>query len=331
MVVQDTRHSRGSDRGRWSEEGGGQDGRLSRGLGWLSIGIGLAEVAAPDRVARMIGVPDDDTNRRTLRAFGLREIANGVGILARPGEAGWMWGRVGGDVMDLAFLAGNLRSEEARPTRIAAAAAAVAGIAALDVLCSQRLGQPADGAVHLPWRRDIHVRQSVTINRPAAEIHAFWRDFRNLPRFMNHLERVEPLDGDGRRSRWTAKAPAGGTVSWDAEITDERPGERIAWRSLEGADVDNRGEVRFDAAPGGRGTVLRVEMLYSPPGGAVVSLAARLFGEEPQTQMREDLRRLKQVLETGEVTVAEGSLALTHPAQPLPAGDGVRRAEGGRP
>lgn len=265
---------------------------------------------------------DDDGNRRTLRAFGLREIANGVAILAQPRQSGWLWTRVGGDLLDLAFLGNNLRDDHARPQRLAAAAAAVAGVTALDVLCGQRLAQDhdddreqhRDGRAGAPWSRDIHVRQSVAINRPADEIFAFWRDFSNLPRFMNHLERVEVTDS--RRSHWVAQAPAGSVVEWDAEVTDERPNDSIAWHSQEGADVENSGEVRFERAPGGRGTLVRVEMRYRPPGGMVGAMVAKLFREEPRQQVRDDLRRLKQVLETGEVTVAEGSLRLTQPAQP---------------
>lgn len=317
MAIQEARHARDSRRGR--QPGDGEE-RLSRALGWFSIGLGLAEIAAPDAVARLVGIPDDDANRKMLRAFGLREIANGAGILAQPRESGWMWARVGGDLMDLAFLGNNARYRGAQPGRIAAAAAAVAGVAALDVLAGQRLGQGESGGGRRrsSWTGDIHVRQTVAINRPPEGIYAFWRDFRNLPQFMSHLEHVEVLDE--RRSHWVAKAPAGRTVVWDAEVTEDRPNELLAWRSLEGADVDNSGEVRFERAPGGRGTVLRVEMRYSPPGGVIGAMVAKLFGEEPQMQVRDDLRRLKQVMETGAVTVAEGSMALSHPAQPWPAG-----------
>ncbi|MCW2237566.1 SRPBCC family protein [Azospirillum canadense] len=326
MATQEARHARGPDRRQqprsWDDgghRGNGQAGdeRLSRALGWFSIGLGLAELTAPNAVARLIGIPEDDSNRRMLRAFGMRELANGVGILAQPRESGWMWARVGGDLMDLAFLGNNLRSDEAQPNRIAAAAAAVAGVTALDVLCGQRMGQDGGeaqgtGANRL-WSRHIDVRQTVAINRKPEEIYSFWRDFRNLPQFMSHLERVDVQDD--RRSHWVAKAPAGRTVEWDAEVTEDQPNQRLCWRSLERADVDNSGEVRFERAPGDRGTILRVEMRYTPPGGIFGAIGAKLFGEEPQMQVRDDLRRLKQVLETGEVTVAEGSMAITHPAQ----------------
>jgi len=323
MAVQEARHARGGGRGRQPSDG---DETLARALGWFSIGLGVAEIAAPNAVARLIGIPDDDANRKMLRAFGLREVANGVGILAQPRESGWMWARVGGDLMDLAFLGNNARHHGAQPSRIAAAAAAVAGVAALDVLAGQRLGQGEGSGMsmggagrRMPWSGEIHVRQTVAINRPPEAIYSFWRDFRNLPQFMSHLEHVEVMDE--RRSHWVAKAPAGRTVVWDAEVTEDRPNELLAWRSLEGADVDNSGEVRFERAPGNRGTILRVEMRYRPPGGVVGAMVAKLFGEEPQMQVRDDLRRLKQVMETGSVTVAEGSMALSHPAQPWPSDD----------
>ncbi len=115
--------------------------RLSVALGWFSIGLGLAEVMAPDAMARLVGIPDTEANRRMLRAFGAREIASGVGILSRPRGAHWLWSRVGGDFLDLAYLARNLGAQGARPERIAAATAAVAGVTALDVVCGQRLSR----------------------------------------------------------------------------------------------------------------------------------------------------------------------------------------------
>ena len=159
------------------------------------------------------------------------------------------------------------------------------------------------------------VRKSVTVNRPAEEVYAFWRNFENLPRFMQHLESVQ-VSGDGR-SHWRAKAPAGKTVEWDAEITEDRPNELIAWRTVEGADVPNAGVVRFVAAPGGRGTEIHVDLQYDPPAGKIGALFAKLFGEEPSQQVNGDLRRLKQVLEIGEVTQSDATLASgTRPAHP---------------
>jgi uncharacterized membrane protein len=172
----------------------------------------------------------------------------------------------------------------------------------------------------------MNVRKSITIERPAEQLFRFWRSFENLPRFMIHLEAVRP-DADGR-SHWIAKAPVGTTVEWDAEIIEERPNEMIAWRSVANAEVPNRGVVRFEPATGGRGTVVRVEMDYDPPGGAIGSLFAKLLGEEPDVQLRDDLRRFKQVMETGEIVRSDSTLegagaSYSHPTRP-PAPDEMR-------
>ena len=141
----------------------------------------------------------------------------------------------------------------------------------------------------------IKVEKSVTINKSPAELYSYWRRFENLPRFMNHLESVTTT---GNRSHWVAKAPAGTSVEWDAEIYNEKENELIAWRSLEGSQVDNAGSVHFEPATGGRGTILRVSLKYDPPGGALGAAVARLFGENPDQQIEEDLERFKQVMET---------------------------------
>lgn len=150
----------------------------------------------------------------------------------------------------------------------------------------------------------IRVELSVTINRSPEELYTFWRDFQNLPRFMRHLISVQ-ISGD-KRSHWVAKAPAGRTVEWDAEIINDKPNELIAWRSLEGAEVDNAGSVRFEKATGGRGTFVRVTLQYDPPGGTLGSMVAKLFGEEPKGQIQEDLGRFKQLMETGEIATTVG-------------------------
>ncbi len=276
--------------------------RLARGLGWFSIGLGVAEVVAPRGLTKLIGVRGDHSG--LVRLLGMREIASGIGILAQRRPAASLWSRVGGDAMDLALLGTAFTLPKSNRGRLAAATAAVAGVTALDVLCSQQLSRghsarTSDGA--------IRVAQAVTINRSPEELYRFWRDFQNLPRFMNHLESVQAT-GD-QRSHWVAKAPAGTTVEWDAEITEDKPNEVIAWRSLEGADVDNVGSVRFERAPGGRGTVVKVEMRYNPPAGRLGAGVARLFGEDPEWQVKDDLRRFKQVMETGEIITTEGQSA----------------------
>ena len=298
--------------------------RLANALGWFSIGLGLAQLAAPRGMARLVGASDDAGSRTVMRALGLREITTGVGILTRPRPAGWVWTRVAGDVMDLALLGSLLKPDNTQRNRTAAATAAVLGVTALDVLCGQQLSRgPGSAAVSAPKERAIRVTKAITINRSPEEVYQFWHDFQNLPRFMEHLESVHVIDE--KRSHWVAKAPAGTKVEWDAETIDDRPNELIAWRSLPGADVDNSGSVRFRPAPGGRGTEVRVEMQYEPPGGVIGSTIAKLFGEEPGQQVQEDLRRFKQVMETGEIVHSEASIHRgPHPAQP-PADTTSRR------
>lgn len=144
------------------------------------------------------------------------------------------------------------------------------------------------------------VHRSVTVNRPRSEVYAFWRNFENLPRFMKHLQEVTVSDG-GRRSHWVTAAPLGQSVEWDAEIVEERPDELITWRSLPGAMIENSGRVTFRDAKGFGGTEVDVVLEYHPPLGSASIALARLFGEQPWQQVRDDLRRFKQVMETGEV------------------------------
>lgn len=153
----------------------------------------------------------------------------------------------------------------------------------------------------------LDVRRSVTVNRAPDEVYRFWRDLENLPRFMQHLEAVK--DTGGGRSHWVASGPAGSTIEWDAEILEDRPNERIAWRSVGDSDVRNEGAVRFVKAPADRGTEVHVELRYEAPAGKAGAAVAKLFGEEPAQQIRDDLRRFKQVLETGEVLLSDGSPA----------------------
>lgn len=281
----------------------GHDKQLARALGWFSIGLGLAEIAAPRGLAKFIGVSDDHYG--LFRFLGLREIASGIGILTQPKPAGWMWARVGGDVMDLALLGTALTSDQARTSRVMAATAAVAGVTALDVLCTQQLSRsPSMPKLNVRKDHAIRVEKSVTINRLPEELYRFWHNFENLPHFMSHLESVRMM-GDGR-SHWIAKAPAGMRVEWDAEIINDEPSKVIAWRSLEGSDVDSAGAVRFEPVPAGRGTEVKVKMHYRPPGGVIAATFAKLFGEEPGQQVQEDLRRFKRIMEAGEIPTTEG-------------------------
>ena len=160
-----------------------------------------------------------------------------------------------------------------------------------------------DTRTALAGDRGINVHEAVTLERPIEEVYAFWRRFENLPRFMTYLERVDDL-GTGR-THWIANGPAGTTVEWDAEIINEIENQVIGWRSLPGSDVTMAGSVNFDRVRNGRATRVLVRLQYEPAAGRAGAFVARLFGREPSQTIREDLRRFKQLLEAGEVPVAQ--------------------------
>ncbi len=283
--------------------GGPPHENLAKGLGIFSFALGIPQVLAPGRVNRMIGVRDDAKSRMLMRAVGLREIAAGVGIFSRRHPTEWIWARVAGDTMDLALLGSALRSKSRQPARTLAATGAVAGALAADLVDGLRLSRSQDGQ-HEPGS-SMQLKAAITVRRDRDELYASWRDFERFPDFMAHLEEVSSTGPD--RSHWKAKGPLGTDVEWDAEITEDVPGERISWRSLEGAKVENSGTVRFIPAPGNQGTEVHIELRYEIPGGSVGALIAKLFGEEPAMQIKDDLRRFKQIVETGEIARSDGA------------------------
>ncbi|MEU6095119.1 SRPBCC family protein [Streptomyces sp. NPDC047079] len=296
--------------------------RLARALGWLSLGLGGAQLTAPDAVRKLTGVDDSQVSRVLVPMAGVRELLHAGLLLGSREPAPWVWTRVAGDVMDLAALGRALSSRSGgRGLRTGVVTAAVTALTALDVYTA------AVGTGGPTRRRDdehaMEAHGAITVNRPRAQVYRFWHDFTNLPRFMAHLESVEPR-GDGR-SHWRARGPLKQTVEWDADIVEDRPGKLIAWRSVGRTAVENHGSVQFADAPGGRGTELRVRLTYEPRAGRVGTAFAKLLGEHPEQQVNDDLRRLKQVLETGEVVRSEGSpegtlavrLLRQRPARPL--------------
>jgi uncharacterized membrane protein len=289
-------------------------------LGFFSIGLGLAQVLAPRGMSKVAGISDADGNAGLMRALGVREISHGIALLSKQQPKNAAWARVAGDALDLALLGKALANPDNNRGRTLFATANVLAVTALDVMCAKQLSmQPHTVANAGADEGIIRTKRSVTVGRPVEEVYSFWRAFENLPRFMRHLERVTIIDE--RRSHWEAKAPAGTTVEWDAVITDDRPNESIAWRSEEGSDIYNAGRVQFGAAPGGRGTEVRVELEYDPPFGKLGSKVAMLFREEPGQQVQDDLRHLKQVLETGEIVVSDATKERgPHSAQPDGAG-----------
>jgi len=180
----------------------------------------------------------------------------------------------------------------------------VAGITALDAVLSVRSVRHERATGIEGAGGDVYVDKALTVNRLPDECYRFWRDFENFPRFMQHLESVTVLSDS--RSHWIATGPAGTRVEWDAEVIADEPGKLLAWSSDEGSDIDHAGIVRFEPAPRERGTIVHVEMQYSPPGGTAGALIAKLFGEEPEQQIADDLRHFKQLLETGEIPTTVG-------------------------
>lgn len=258
--------------------------RIAQGLGWFSIGLGAAEILAPGPLSRLIGIRDRAGTRALLRFYGVREIGTGIGILMQRKPSPWLWGRVAGDAVDLASLGAAMSSGRTDKTRLGVAAAAVAGVTALDVYCGRQMTESRTGRVR--------VTQTVIIDRPADEVYGFWRNFENLPQFLQHIQR-------------------------DTHIVQDRPSAMVAWRAETGAGVDNSGAVSFDRATGDRGTLVRVDLEYTSPRGAVGSTVAKVLGKDPGQQLDHALRAFKSTLEAGEVLKSDSSIHRgMHPARP---------------
>ena len=274
---------------------------LERGLGRFSIGLGAAALVAP----RAVGWLSGTRSPTLMRLVGARELVAGIGILTQRDRAPWLWSRVIGDTFDIAALCLAWTRGERRG-RAGFALAAVVGVTALDLLAAARLSGGTAGSriPGLSGSTDVYLERSIAVGKSPQECYRFWRSFENLPRFMQSLESVRQLDE--RRSHWVAKGPMATRLHWTSEITAERPGEELAWRTLDDSGAAHAGSVRFEVAPAGRGTIVRVSLHYSPLGGALGVGLVRLLGHDPQSRIREDLRRFKQVMEAGEIPTTRG-------------------------
>jgi len=223
---------------------------------------------------------------------------------ASNGPNGW-W-RLGIEAATLALLLRQtLRSDRSRRPYLAALTTAIAGATVADAVVTYRRKREPE---------PLRLHAVVTVNRSVDEVYRFWRDFRNLAKFMQHLDSVEESNGT---SVWHARGPAGVRLTWEATIVADKPNERIAWRSLEGAELQNYGHVTFVQAPAGRGTEVHVEIGFDPPLGLLGARVAKMFGAIPELQLKNDLRRFKQVLETGDVAKSDASIHRgPHPARP---------------
>lgn len=297
--------------------------RVARGLGWLSLALGVGSLLGARRTARWIGLRREALT--PLRLVGVREIATGIGLLAARRPAAAQWARVGGDVVDLGLLGAALSSRRAERGRVGALTAGVAAITALDVACVRRLtAQDPDAR-----SGRLQLSRSIAIDRPAIDLYAQWRDLENLPRFMPFLSSVRPTTRDGSaeggeareggqlgsessmpsfewNARFVAKGPMGLETEWEAEIVDDVPGEVIAWCSTPDAALEHSGAVQFEPTPDQRGTLVRVEIEYQPPGGLIAASLAKLFEPGPAWVIQDSLRRFKQLMEVGEIVTTEG-------------------------
>lgn len=275
---------------------------VGRVLGYVSVGLGLAALLAPGPLGRLTGLQQ---HPGLLRVIGTRELASAAGLLTQKDKMPWLWSRVVGDAMDLALLGTASRPSNPGRNRALGAIAAVAALAAVDVAASlretSRRKAPRPG---VKARSEPLIEHAVTVGRSPQECYAFWRDVTNHPKFSRMLESVTPLDE--RRSRWVLKPTSGSKVEWDSEITVDKPGEKLAWHSVGGSAVSHAGVVQFQPAPGGRGTVMRVMMHYRAPAGRLASGLAKMLGKDPNAHVREDLRRFKALMETGEIPTTQG-------------------------
>ncbi len=272
--------------------------QAAQALGWFSIGLGLAEIATPGLLSLITG-----TKKRPflMSLFGAREIAAGAGILTSNDPAPWLWARVLGDLMDLSALGIALFGQRKARLRTLAATAAVAGVTAVDLICAQKASA-----------RPVRLHKVISLNRSPEEVYRFLRQFDQYPKFMKRISSVR-MDRE-RRVHWEVDGPTGQKLQWDTEIINQTPNELIEWRSVNGSWLKNWGIIRLEQSQGGHGTVVKVEMNYQPSGTIAAAVAA-LLGQAPALQLREDLRRMKQLVETGEIPTTTGQ----------PAGNQTRR------
>jgi uncharacterized membrane protein len=275
--------------------------RLAKFLGWFSIGLGITEVMFPRSVAKAIGAPK---HPMLTRLMGFREIAAGVGILNTPQRAAWVKARIGGDAIDLALLMRSYGAEDSGPMRLTGATAMVAGVTALDIVCAQQLSKgPAAAMESAAKPGTVRAEASFAINKSPEECYRFWRNPENLPQFMKYLESVR-VTGD-RTSRWNLKL-GGRTAEWDSQIISDTPNEEIAWQSMPGSTIETSGSVHFEPRLSGPGSIVRVAMQYTPPAGQLLALINPLMETVSEYQLREDLRHLKNLMETGEIPTTAG-------------------------
>lgn len=272
------------------------DHRLARSLGWFSIALGAVELVAPGPLRSWFRSGDE----RVMRLFGAREGATGLALLVLPDPTPGLWARVGGDALDLVSLGTMLSTRRARRGRVAGAIGVVAAITAVDLVAALRQGRDS-GATD---RGVFAVERSLTIGRPAADLHTLLRDPRTLARTVGPSATVT-VDDDGRQ-RWEVRPPKGAPLSWTSTVSGEDPGGRITWETVSGPGA--RAEVRFQPAPGDWGTVMTLRLEADASGG-LAPLTGGLGRRLGETGLAQVLHRFKSLAETGEIPTLSGQPA----------------------
>jgi uncharacterized membrane protein len=281
------------------------DEKLVQGLAWFSVGLGLTALLAPRTLGSVAGLGG---RSGLVRMVGARELASGIGLMSSRDSTPWLWSRVAGDAMDILTLgAVALKPTGGGNLRALLSLALVAGVTAADVSASLRYSSKSRGQQSRRLSAEDYVERSTIISKTPQECYEFWRKRTNAPVFMRHIESVSEIDE--KTSRWVAKLPGGKRVEWESRITDDVPGKRLAWHSLHQSPLVHAGAVSFDPAPGGRGTVVRVVFHYRAPATPGGTAAARALSFGPAFEITEDLRRFKQLLETGEIATTRGQPA----------------------